>query len=233
MDIVKQRRTREYTLLGLVGVMALIANLPPSTVESLGMEPRVVMAVLGLVVIMALFLYVRLFFFLIYVLLAIGANLPGQWAEALGINQGPLLVTLVCMVGLSLLNYGVKLLPTGLEPKARKRSAEAIRVLLNAIDRGNPSYIKTVLSMEFDLNMLGEQGQSPLMRAAQRGDEAIVDLLLAHRADPALSGPEGTAADIARKHGHAALADRLQAMPSPQQPKAPEAPMAEPAGISA
>lgn len=219
MDIVKQRRTREYTLLGLVGVMALISNLPPSTVEAIGLEPRIVMAILGLVVILALFLYVRLFFFLIYVLLIVGANLPGQWAEALGISQGPLLVTLVCMVGLSLLNYAVKLLPTGLEPKARKKSAEAIRVLLNAIDRGNPSYIKTVLAMEFDLNMLGEQGQSPLMRAAQRGDEAIVDLLLANQADPALAGAEGTAADLARKHGHAALADRLQALP-PLQTKA-------------
>lgn len=226
MDIVKQRRTREYTLLGLVGVMALISNLPPSTVETIGLEPRIVMAVLGLVVIMALFLYVRLFFFLIYVLLAVGANLPGQWADALGITQGPLLVTLVCMVGLSLLNYAVKLLPTGLEPKSRKKNDEAIRILLNAIDRGNPSYIKTVLAMEFDLNMLGEQGHSPLMRAALRGDESVVNLLLASQADPALAGPDGTAADLARKHGHAALADRLQTL-SPLQAKTTEAVPAE------
>lgn len=220
MDIVKQRRTREYILLGLVGVMALVANLPRETIVAVGIDPSILMAILGLVVIMALFLYVRLFFFLIYVLLAVGANLPSQWADALGISQGPLLVTLVCMVSLSLLNYGVKFLPTGLEPKARKQSAEAIRVLLNAIDRGNPSYIKTVLSMEFDVNMIGDQGQSPLMRAAQRGDEAIATLLLQHGANPLLAGPDGTAADIARKHGHQGLAEKLQG-PSP----AAEAPL--------
>jgi hypothetical protein len=211
MDIVKQRQLREWTLLTLVGLMALIANLPHSVTELIGIERGVVMAVLGLVVVLALFLYVRLFFFLLYTLLAIGANLPEQWAQALNISQGPLLLTLILMVSLSLLNYTVKLLPSGLEPTQKKKNPEAIQVLLNAIERGNPAYIRSVLSMDFDVNMLGETGQTPLMRAAQRGDESIVEVLLAHGADPGMGGTGGSPAELARSAGHEVLAARLEA----------------------
>lgn len=211
MDIVKQRQLREWTLLTLVGLMALIANLPPSIPALIGIERGIVMAVLGLVVVLALFLYVRLFFFLLYTLLAIGANLPEQWAHALNISQGPLLLTLILMVCLSLLNYTVKLLPSGLEPPQKKKNPEAIQVLLTAIERGNPAYIRSVLSMDFDINMLGEAGQTPLMRAAQRGDESIVDEILAHGADPGMSGTGGSPAELARSAGHEALAARLEA----------------------
>jgi hypothetical protein len=33
MDIVRQKQIREWTLLGLVGTMALVANLPPSILD--------------------------------------------------------------------------------------------------------------------------------------------------------------------------------------------------------
>jgi hypothetical protein len=212
MDIVQQRRVREWILLSLVGLMALVANLPPSILESLRLERGVIMAVLGLVVVLALFLYVRFFFFLLYTLLAVGANLPEQWADALNISQGPLLLTLVSMVSISLLNYAIKLVPSGLEPTPKKRNAEAIRVLLNAIDRANPSYIRSVLSMDFDVNMTGEAGQTPLMRAAQRGDDTVVEMLLRYGADPGLIGTGGSPAELARAAGHEALAARLEAL---------------------
>jgi Sec-independent protein secretion pathway component TatC len=37
MDIVKQKQIREWTLLGLVGSMALAANLPPHVLDSVGL----------------------------------------------------------------------------------------------------------------------------------------------------------------------------------------------------
>lgn len=210
MDIVKQKRIREWTLLGLVGAMALIANLPSHILDDLGIELGLVMAVLGLMVVLALFLYVRFFFFLLYSLLAVGANLPEKWAEGLGISQGPLLATLVAMVSLSLLNYGVKLLPSGLEPRKRKPNPEATQVLLNAIERGNQSYIKTVLSMEFDLDTAAENGFTPLMRAAERGDLATVGLLLEKGATASLVGPQGRASELALRASHPAVAERLK-----------------------
>lgn len=232
MDIVKQRRIREWTLLTLVGLMALIANLPPTALDSIGIERGVIMAVLGLVVVLALFLYVRFFFFLLYTLLAVGANLPEQWAEALHISQGPLLLTLISMVCVSLLNYAIKLLPSGLEPKQKKKNPEAIQVLLNAIDRGNPAYIRSVLSMDFDVNLVGTAGLTPLMRAAQRGDDEIVDLLLRNDADPGLTGTGGSPATLARSAGHEALATRLEELLRQRQAEKPQPEIVAPVVIS-
>ena len=65
MDIVKQKQIREWTLLGLVGTMALVANLPRHLVDRIGIDPGLIMAMLGLMVVFALFLYVRFFFFLL------------------------------------------------------------------------------------------------------------------------------------------------------------------------
>jgi hypothetical protein len=232
MDIVKQRRIREWILLGLVGAMALVANLPIEVLESAHVERGVIMAVLGLVAIIALFIYVRFFFFLLYTLLAVGANLPEKWAEALNISQGPLLLTLISMVSLSLLNYAIKLLPTGLEPKKRKKNPEAIRVLLNAIDRGNPNYVKSVLSMEFDVNDVGEGHITPLMRAAQKGDTTLVDLLLRFGADPGYGTSLGRPADLAMAAGHTELAARLSDQLAEQEKAAAAtAPAPEPATI--
>ena len=219
-DIVTQRRIREWLLLSLVGLMALVANLPENLLSAFYIERGVIMAVLGLVVIMALFLYVRFFFFLLYTLLAVGANLPEKWADALHISQGPLLLTLISMVCISLLNYAIKVVPTGLEPKTKKQNPEAIKVLLNAIDRGNPAYIRSVLSMDFDVNLPGENGITPLMRAAQRGDQKIVDLLLRYGADPGLGGNGGTPAQLAAGSGHADLATTLDRLVQERQASA-------------
>jgi len=219
MDIVTQKRIREWTLLALVGLMAIVANLPASITTSIGVETSLIMAVLGLLVVLALFLYLRFFFFLLYALLAVGANLPEKWAEGLGISQGPLLATLFSMVILSLLNYGMKMLPTGLEPKKAKPNPEATQVLLNAIDRGNISYIKTVLTMEFDIDAFGEQGMTPLMRAAQRGDMKIVVLLLQKGASPSTIGSSGSAFDLALNSNFPAVAERLRAATEEEQAK--------------
>ena len=38
MDIVQKRRTREWTLLSLVGAMALVANLPDTMLATVGLS---------------------------------------------------------------------------------------------------------------------------------------------------------------------------------------------------
>lgn len=210
MDIVRQKQIREWTLLGLVGSMALVANLPRHALDSIGLDPGLLMAVLGLMVVFALFLYVRLFFFLLYAMLAVGANLPEQWANSLGISQTPLLVALIAMVALSLLNYGAKALPTGLEPKKRKPNLEATQVLLDAIERRNLSYIKTLLTMDFDLDEPGADGATPLMRAAQRGEFKIVQLLIKRGASPLVAGATGKASDLAQKNNFPSVAEYLK-----------------------
>ncbi|MCK9382510.1 MAG: ankyrin repeat domain-containing protein [Sulfuritalea sp.] len=232
MDIVRQKQIREWTLVGLVGAMALVANLPSKVLDSIGVDVGLLMAILGLMVVIALFLYVRFFFFLLYALLAVGANLPGKLAEELGISQGPMLAALVIMVAISLLNYGAKLMPSGLEAKKRTQNPEATRVLLNAIERGNLPYVKTVLAMDFDLDTFDSQGMSPLMHAAQRGEFKIVQRLIQRGASSLLVGPSGKASDVALQNNFPAVNEFLKRVEEVQAAEAARRATAEPKGAS-
>lgn len=208
----ESRRPQEFMLLALVALTAIVANLPDSLLAPLGIKPGYLLAVLGCVVVIALFLYLRFFFFLLYVLLAIGANLPAQWAEELGISRQLLLVTLVAMVGLSLLNYAVKLLPSGLEAPTvtPKQSAEGTKALLAAIERGNAQQVRQILELGIDPDQPGEAGLTPLMLAARSGQAAIVEDLLAAGADMRRTAADGqTARDFALGKGYPAIVTRL------------------------
>lgn len=212
MDFIARRQRREWLLLSLVSLTALMANLPRDLLHSFGLEPRFMMAVLGLVVVLALFLYLRFFFFLLYALLAVGANLPDQWAQALGIERLPLLLSLGMMIALSLINYKAKMLPSGLEPKARTQSPEGLKALLAAIEKGNAGHAKMVLAMNIDPDMPGENGRTPLTLAAERGDRPMVELLLKHGANPSLAGPDGLMpTEVALKGGHTGIFEILKA----------------------
>jgi len=233
MDIVRQKQIREWALLGLVGAMALVANLPRHLLSSIGVETELLMGVLGLMVVLALFIYVRFFFFLLYALLAVGANLPEQWADGLGVSQTALLATLIAMVALSLLNYGAKMLPSGLEPKQRKQNPEATLVLLNAIERGNIAYIKTVLGIDFDLDTIDNKGMSPLMHAARRGEFKIVQILVKRGASPLLVGPSGRASDVALLNNFPTVNEFLKRVEEVQTAEAARRAAAEPQADSA
>ncbi|MDP1612412.1 MAG: ankyrin repeat domain-containing protein [Sulfuritalea sp.] len=213
--------------------MAVVANLPRHALDKFGLEPGLLMAVLGMMVVFALFLYVRLFFFLLYALLAVGANLPQTWADSLGISQTPMLVALIAMVALSLLNYGAKTLPTGLEPKKRKQNLEATRVLLEAIERRNLSYIKTLLNMDFDLDDAGPDGMTPLTLAAQRGEFKIVQMLIRRGASSLLVGPSGKASDVALKNKFPSVAEFLKKVEEVQAAEAAKRAASAPQGDAA
>ena len=233
MDIVRQKQIREWTLLGIVGAMALVANLPNKVLANIGVDVGLLMAILGLMVVIALFLYLRFFFFLLYALLAVGANLPEKWAQALGITQGPLLIALIAMVVISVFNYRAKLMPSGLEPKKRIQNPEATQVLFNAIERGNLAYVKTVLTMDFDLDTIDGEGMTPLMRAAQRGEFKIIQRLIKRGASSLLVGPSGKASDVALQNNFPAVNEFLKKVEDVQAAEAARKANAEPRAASA
>src|SRR5713226_5379975 len=177
------KRTREIVLLALIAVAAGLANVPEDLLESAGIDRDFLLGSLALTVFMALFLYLKFQFFFLVVLLAIAANMPAEVAESLGISTLPLLIAMATMVGFSVINYVVDLLHTGLEKKPREQSAEGIKVLFYAIEKGNLSYAQKILSQNFDPNLIAENGYTPLMYAAARGDAKMVDLLLRNGAD--------------------------------------------------
>jgi hypothetical protein len=199
LDFLTKLRLRELVLMGLITVTAVLANLPEEYVEqTLGVSSETLLAVLGIAVIVGLFLYLKFFLFVAVVLLIAGANMPEQIAEGLNISKIPIVLALVALVGVGLINYVVKVLPTGLEPKPKEKSPEGVRALFYAIEKSNLVYAQKVLSMNFDPNLHHENGYTPLAYAAMKGNVPMVELLLRNGASASLTTREGdTAVELA------------------------------------
>jgi uncharacterized protein len=212
LDFLTRVRIRELILMGLIAVTALLANLPQDYVEqTLGVNPATLVAVLAIAVIIGLFLYLKFFFFVAVVLLIAGANMPEQIADGLNVSKVPIMLALMALVGVGLVNYLVRLMPTGLEPRSRDRSPEGIRALFYAIEKDNLVYAQKVLSMNFDPDLRHDNGYTPLAYAAMKGGVPMVELLLRHRADPGLVTREGdTPVELALRFGHAEVAELLR-----------------------
>ncbi|HSA90037.1 MAG TPA: ankyrin repeat domain-containing protein [Burkholderiales bacterium] len=212
LDFLTRLRIRELILMGLLLIAAVIANLPEEYVEhTLGVNQAAMVAVLGIAVIIGLFLYLKTGLFVAVVLLIAGANMPDQIAEGLNISKIPILLALVALVGVGLINYVVKLVPTGLEPKPKEKSAEGVRALFYAIEKNNLVYAQKVLGMHFDPNLHHDNGYTPLAYAAMRGSLPMIELLLRNGADPIQPTIEGDSpVELALRFGHAEIADALK-----------------------
>jgi Ankyrin repeats (3 copies) len=212
LDFLTKLRIRELILMGLITITAVLANLPHEYVEdTLGVSHNTLIAVLGIAVIIGLFLYLKFGLFVAVVLLIAGANMPEQIAEGLNISRVPIILALLALIGVGLINYVVHLLPTGLEPRPRQKSAEGIRALFYAIEKNNLVYAQKVLGMSFDPNLHHDNGYTPLAYAAMKGNPAMIELLLRNGAEPAMTTKEGdTPVELALRMGHAEVADLLK-----------------------
>jgi hypothetical protein len=212
LDFLTRLRIRELVLMGLITITAVLANLPEEYVEgTLGVSADTLLAFLGIAVILGLFLYLKFFLFVAVVLLIAGANMPDQIAEGLNIYKVPIILALVALVGVGLINYVVKVLPTGLEPRPKEKSPEGIRALFYAIEKNNLIYAQKVLSMNFDPDLQHDNGYTPLAYAAMKGSVPMVELLLRNGASPSLTTREGdTAVELALRYGHADAAELLK-----------------------
>lgn len=211
-DLLGKMRFREWALMALIAITAVLANLPHDYGEQVvGINHDLLLAVLGCAVIVSLFLYLRFFLFLAVVLLIAGANMPEQIAAGLHVSKVPLLLALVAMVGISLVNSVVRMLPTGLEPKPKEKSPEGVRAMFYAIEKGNVEYARRVLAMNFDPNLLHDNGYTPLGYAASKGNVPLIELFLRRGADPALPSKDGdTPVELALRFGHAEAAEILR-----------------------
>ena len=212
LDFLTRLRIRELVLMGLIALTALLANLPQEYVEqTLGVSSSTLLAVLAIAVIIGLFLYLKFFFFVAVVLLIAGANMPEQIADGLNVSKVPIMLALMALVGVGLVNYLVRLMPTGLEPRTKEQSPEGVRALFYAIEKNNLVYAQKVLSMNFDPDLQHDNGYTPLAYAAMKGSMPMVELLLRHRADAGLATREGdTPVELALRFGHAEVAELLR-----------------------
>ena len=212
LDFLTKLRVRDLILVGIIVILAVVVNLPQEYVEEvLGISRGTLVAVLGIAVIAGLFIALKFGLFVVVILLIAGANMPEQIAEGLSISRVPIVLALVALVGVGLINYMVKLLPTGLEAKPREKSPEGVRALFYAIEKSNLVYAQKVLSMNFDANLLHENGYTPLAYAAMKGNPQMVELFLRNGADPSQTTKEGdTPVELALRMGHNEVADFLK-----------------------
>jgi len=211
-DLLTRMRVREVLLFGLIALAAILAQLPPESLEDHGIERNYLLGVLGCGIVLGLFFYLRFFFFLAVVLLILGANLDQQISEYINISKIPLVLALVAMVGVQLINYFVHLMPTGLEAKAKEKSPEGVRALFYAIEKSNLVYAQKVLEMNFDPNLQHDNGYTALAYAAMKGNGRMVELLLRNGADATVTTRDGdTPVELALRLGHSEVADMLKA----------------------
>ena len=86
----------------------------------------------------------------------------------------------------------------------------AVPRLIATAKSGDLAQVRTAIDEGDDLNEVDEQGRTALMHAAQRGDANMVKLLLEAGADATLKDRNGlSAAELARRNGHEAVADLL------------------------
>ena len=104
------------------------------------------------------------------------------------------------------------LLDRGADVRAAARNTMRVEPLHSAVAARNAETVRLLLDRGADPNARQQVGYTPLMGAAGAGRADLVDLLLAHGADPTLVSEDGkSAAGIAREHGHAEIAARLEA----------------------
>ena len=211
MDFLQARKYREWALVGLVSLATIFALLPPNIAEELSIDRAYIAAILGILLVIALFFYLKFAFFIMVAVLVIGANVTDNWSDTLGISKVPLIIALIAMVGISLINYVVSVLPTGLEPKPREKSPEGVKAMFYAIEKDNLVYAQKVMAMGFDPNLLSDNGYSPLQYAAMRGNPQMVELFIRNGASVNLLSKDGESAmELALKMGHGETADVLK-----------------------
>jgi len=211
VDFLKTRKIQEWALVGLVGIATVAALLPEEIADQWSIDRTYIAAILGILLVIALFLYLKFAFFIMVALLVIGANVTDAWSDTLGISKLPLIIALIAMVGISLINYVVSILPTGLEPKPREKSPEGVKAMFYAIEKDNLVYAQKVLAMNFDPNVLSDNGYTPLQYAAMRGNAQMVELFIRNGANLDILSKDGESAmELALKLGHSPAAEVLK-----------------------
>lgn len=102
------------------------------------------------------------------------------------------------------------LLDRGADPNQAARNPTKVTALHAAVSSNQPQIVEWLLDAGADVNARQQSDYTPLMGAAANARTEILEMLLPRGADATLLTTDGkTAADLAREHGHEAVAARL------------------------
>lgn len=199
----------EVAAVVVVALMSIAANLPDSVLLGL-IDRRILLLALMTTVLIALFRYLRALLFLAVVVLAIGANLPEQLANSLGIDGTALTITLGLLAFFSLMNALLKIVPTGFEETSKRIDSPDSRAnVMNAVLKGDVVQLQKLMALGVEVNFQ-ENGRIPLLEAVELGYSDVVQILLHHGAQYDVRNAAGVLAkDIAMEKGYTRCANML------------------------
>ena len=190
---------KDYLLLAVVSIMSIGANLPDEVIGLNGVDRKILVGGLLLVVTIALVRYSKLALVLAIGILAAGANLPQEIAESLNIDPRILMMTLAAIVLFSLANRLLRL-PSGLDKPQGFTRDEGSQALFRAIANQRIEIARRIIDAGTNVNARSRQGYTALMIAASHGHDDMVRLLLDSGADLTAVDAEGrNALQIARE----------------------------------
>jgi len=190
---------KDYVLLAIVTTMSIGANLPDTLAGLSGLDRKLLLAGLLLVVTIALVRYSKVALILAVAILSVGANLPQEIASTLNIEPRILLITLAAIILFSIANRIIKL-PNGLDKKQGFISEEGAKALFRAVANRRIRITRKIIEAGTNVNVRSRQGYTPLMIAASHGHDEIVRMLLQKGADLTAVDAEGrNALQIARE----------------------------------
>ena len=191
---------KELVVLVAVSAMSLLANLPEGYAGGL-INRKLLLGSLITVVVIAMFRYLQLLVLAVISILAIGANLPQELADDIGVSQTALLASLGFLIAITLLNRAFRLLPTHagevletpdeeVDDTLDLDAASARHRMLFAIARGDIGTVSKLVAMDTGVNF-SLNGTTPLHMATEKGYSNIVQLLINHGADLLAKNAEG------------------------------------------
>jgi len=193
---------KDYILVAIVTIMSIGANLPDQFVVLSGINRKLLVIGLLLVVTIALVRYSKFALVLAVVILAAGANLPQEVASTLNIEPKILMIALAMIILFSLANRFIKL-PSGLDQEQGFASEHGARALFRAIANHRIRVVRAILESGTNVDARSRQGYTALMIAASHGYDEIIRMLLSKNADLTIIEGQGrNALQIARESGH-------------------------------
>jgi ankyrin repeat protein len=103
------------------------------------------------------------------------------------------------------------LLARGGDLNLPSRNSQRVMALHAALAGPTPDIARSLIDAGADVNAVQQDGVTPLMEAAAIGNLDLVQVLLAHGADPsARDGQQRDAAAFARRGGHTTVVDLLE-----------------------
>lgn len=170
-----EMKLQEIIMLVIVVVLSIASNLPDNMIGEY-ISREVMLGVLAMVVIIALFRYLRWMLFLMVTVMAVGANVHEQIAEVVHVDPVIMLATLVMLVLISVLNHVFKLLPTE-SVSTRIDNSQSRQAVLEAIKSGNLSKLKHLINMNVEVDFI-QDGTSPAHIVAEQGNNEMMQALI-------------------------------------------------------